>query len=45
MYIMGGLIVLRLFQSRHPDINAKAQTAFLFLAFIIAITVIGVVSL
>ncbi|KAF6033023.1 SIDT1 [Bugula neritina] len=42
MYILGGLLTLRLFQSRHPDINANAHTAFISLAIIIIIAVVGV---
>lgn len=43
MYILGGLLMLRLFQSRHPDINANAHTSYLALALIIGIAVVGVV--
>lgn len=43
MYIIGGLLMLRLFQSRHPDINAKAHQAFLVLGALIGLEVIGVV--
>lgn len=43
MYIIACLCMLRLYQTRHPDINAKAHTAYLYMAFIIFIAVIGVV--
>ena len=36
------LILLKIYQTRHPDINANAYTAFGVLAFIIFIGVIGV---
>ncbi|GAB1603172.1 SID1 transmembrane family member 1 isoform X2 [Argonauta hians] len=43
MYIIACLCMLRLYQTRHPDINAKAHTAYLYMAFIIFLAVIGVV--
>jgi len=45
MYILAGLLILRLFQSRHPDINVNAHVAYLCLASVIFLAVIGVVSL
>jgi hypothetical protein len=42
MYTISILILLKIYQSRHPDINANAYTAFGVLAFIIFIGVIGV---
>lgn len=44
MYILGSLLILRLFQSRHPDINSHAHKAFLMFAVIIILAVFGVVS-
>ena len=42
MYTIAILILLKIYQTRHPDINANAYTAFGVLAFIIFIGVIGV---
>lgn len=42
MYTIAVLILLKIYQTRHPDINANAYTAFGCLAFIIFIGVIGV---
>ena len=42
MYTISILILLKIYQTRHPDINANAYTAFGVLAFIIFIGVIGV---
>ena len=42
MYTISILIVLKIYQTRHPDINANAYSAFGVLAFIIFIGVIGV---
>ncbi|GFO22380.1 sid1 transmembrane family member 1 [Plakobranchus ocellatus] len=43
MYIIACLIMLKIYQCRHPDINAKAHIAFFSMALIIFIAVIGVV--
>ncbi|XP_059141458.1 SID1 transmembrane family member 1-like [Physella acuta] len=43
MYIIACLNMLKIYQSRHPDINAKAHTAYLSMAVIIFIAVVGVV--
>lgn len=43
MYIIACLCVLRIYQSRHPDISAKAHTSYLVMAFVIFIAVVGVV--
>ena len=45
MYIIACLCMLKIYQSRHPDINAKAHVAFLVMAIIIFMTVVGVVSI
>lgn len=42
MYTIAILILLKIYQNRHPDINANAYTAFGALAFIIFVGVIGV---
>ncbi|XP_067928561.1 SID1 transmembrane family member 1-like isoform X1 [Watersipora subatra] len=42
MYVLGAMITIRLFQSRHPDITSKAEFAFLFLGGVILVTVLGV---
>ncbi|XP_038609606.1 SID1 transmembrane family member 1 [Tachyglossus aculeatus] len=42
MYMIAGLCVLKLYQARHPDINASAYAAYASFAFIICLTVLGV---
>ncbi|KAK6174037.1 hypothetical protein SNE40_017386 [Patella caerulea] len=42
MYIIACLNMLKIYQTRHPDINAKAHTTYLSMAFVIFIAVIGV---
>lgn len=44
MYTISILILLKIYQTRHPDINANAYTAFGVLAFIILISTIGVLK-
>ncbi|XP_029429178.1 SID1 transmembrane family member 2 isoform X2 [Rhinatrema bivittatum] len=43
MYMIAGLCMLKLYQKRHPDINASAYSAYACLAFIIFFSVLGVV--
>ncbi|XP_061781569.1 SID1 transmembrane family member 2 isoform X3 [Nerophis lumbriciformis] len=43
MYMIAGLCMLKLYQKRHPDINASAYTAYACLAGVIFFSVIGVV--
>ncbi|XP_075240735.1 SID1 transmembrane family member 2-like isoform X2 [Convolutriloba macropyga] len=43
MYMIGGLGTLRMYQSRHPDVNANSHAAFLTFAVVIAVSVCGVV--
>ncbi|XP_078785471.1 SID1 transmembrane family member 2 isoform X9 [Oryzias latipes] len=43
MYMIAGLCMLKLYQKRHPDINASAYTAYACLAAVIFFSVIGVV--
>ncbi|CAG2208520.1 SID1 transmembrane family member 2,SID1 transmembrane family member 1 [Mytilus edulis] len=42
MYIIACLCMLKIYQSRHPDISAKAHTSYMFMACVIFIAVIGV---
>ncbi|TRY77952.1 hypothetical protein TCAL_06467 [Tigriopus californicus] len=42
MYTIAILILLKIYQTRHPDINANAYTAFGTLAFVISLGVMGV---
>uniref|UniRef100_A0A8C9PSM5 SID1 transmembrane family member 1 n=1 Tax=Spermophilus dauricus TaxID=99837 RepID=A0A8C9PSM5_SPEDA len=43
MYMIAGLCMLKLYQTRHPDINASAYSAYASFAVVIMITVLGVV--
>ncbi|XP_074497490.1 SID1 transmembrane family member 2 isoform X2 [Sebastes fasciatus] len=43
MYMIAGLCMLKLYQKRHPDINASAYTAYACLAGVIFFSVLGVV--
>uniref|UniRef100_A0A8C6MLF6 SID1 transmembrane family member 2 n=1 Tax=Nothobranchius furzeri TaxID=105023 RepID=A0A8C6MLF6_NOTFU len=42
MYMIAGLCMLKLYQKRHPDINASAYTAYACLAAVIFFSVLGV---
>lgn len=44
MYMIAGLCMLKLYQKRHPDINASAYSAYACLAIVIFFSVVGVVS-
>ena len=44
MFIIGGLLLVKLFQNRHPDIHANAFIAFFSFAVIIVLTLLGIVS-
>ena len=44
MFIIGGLLTVKVLQSRHPDINAYAFIAFFCFAIVIFLTMIGIVS-
>jgi len=44
MYMIAGLCMLKLYQKRHPDINASAYTAYACMAGVIFFSVLGVVS-
>jgi dsRNA-gated channel SID-1 len=43
MYLIGGLGMLKLYQTRHPDILPNAYMAYAFFAFIILMAVLGVI--
>ncbi|KAM4888673.1 SID1 transmembrane family member 1 isoform 3-T3 [Thomomys bottae] len=43
MYMIAGLCMLKLYQTRHPDINASAYSAYASFAVVITLTVLGVV--
>ena len=44
MFIIGGLMIIKVLQSRHPDVHANAFIAFLCFAVVIFFTLIGIVS-
>ena len=44
MFIIGGLLTVKVLQSRHPDINAYAFITFFCFAIVIFLTMIGIVS-
>ena len=44
MFIIGGLMLAKVFQNRHPDIHTNAFIAFFSFAVIIVCTLIGIVS-
>ncbi|XP_041090877.1 SID1 transmembrane family member 2 isoform X2 [Polyodon spathula] len=43
MYMIAGLCMLKLYEKRHPDINASAYSAYACLAVVIFFSVLGVV--
>jgi hypothetical protein len=43
MFIIGGLLIIKVFQARHPDIHTNAFVAFLAFAVVIFLTLIGIV--
>ncbi|XP_030059770.1 SID1 transmembrane family member 1 [Microcaecilia unicolor] len=43
MYMIAGLCMLKLYQTRHPDINASAYAAYASFAVVIFLAVLGVV--
>lgn len=45
MYMIAGLCMLKLYQTRHPDINASAYSAYASFAVVISLAVLGVVWL
>ncbi|PBC32161.1 SID1 transmembrane family member [Apis cerana cerana] len=44
MYIITVLCMIKIYQTRHPDINARASVTFAMLAFIIFINLMGVLN-
>ena len=44
MFIIGGLLIVKMLQARHPDIQANAFVAFFCFAIVIFLTFIGIVS-
>ncbi|CAH8488066.1 unnamed protein product [Schistosoma bovis] len=42
MYILGMLIMLKIYQTRHPDVNASAHSAYMVMAVVIFLGVLGV---
>ena len=44
MFIIAVLNIIKIYQTRHPDINPRSSGSFSFLAVIILVTVVGVVS-
>ena len=45
MYMIGCLIMIKIYQTRHPDVNAHAHSAYCFIALIVFMGVVGVVCL
>ena len=45
MFIIGGLLTVKVLQARHPNINANAFVAFFCFAVVILLTMIGIVSI
>ncbi len=44
MYILALILMLKIYQTRHPDINASAHSAYMVMAVVILSGVTGVVS-
>ena len=44
MFITGGIILVKVYQNRHPKVQANAFIAFFTFAVIMFFTVIGIVS-
>ncbi|KAI5745333.1 hypothetical protein M8J76_010178 [Diaphorina citri] len=44
MYVIAMLSLLKIYQSRHPDINATAYSTFVALAFVIFVGMVGVLD-
>lgn len=43
MYILALILMLKIYQTRHPDINASAHSAYMVMAVVILAGVTGVV--
>ena len=44
MYILACLCMIKIYQIRHPDINATAHSFYMIMALFIFVGVLGVVS-
>ena len=44
MFIIGGLVMIKLFQLRHPNRNKNAHVAFVLFSFVVFVTLLGIVS-
>ncbi|KAM7538244.1 hypothetical protein Aperf_G00000073366 [Anoplocephala perfoliata] len=44
MYILALILMLKIYQTRHPDINASAHSAYMVMAVVILVGVTGVVA-
>ena len=44
MFILAGLMTVKLLQSRHPNLNALAYAAFSCFGIVVFLTLIGIVS-
>ena len=44
MYTISILILMKIYQTRHPDITANAYTAFFALAFVIFVGTLGILD-
>lgn len=44
MFIIGGLLLVKVFQNRHPDMHTNAFIAFFSFAVVIFFTLLGIVS-
>ena len=45
MFIIGGLLIVKIFQSRHSDVHSNAFVAFFCFAVVIFFTLIGIVRM
>ena len=44
MFVMGGLVLIKVMQHRHPDLHTHSSAAFLAFSLILLLTFIGIVS-
>ena len=44
MYIIACLCMLKIYETRHPDVQAKAYQSYFYMAVVIIVAVLGVVS-
>eukprot|EP00116_Pleurobrachia_bachei_P015608 sb/3475870/ len=44
MYLMSGLLMLKIYQLRHPDVNPHAYTAYIFLSLTVLIEVRNIIA-